>query len=277
MQTELLADAISTLSVDTFLPLRRMIALADTEATAYRRAQPFPHAVIDDFFDEGLLDRVRREFPPPGQFAWHQFNNRYEVKLSSSADSTFGPVTRLLMYHLNSISFLSFLSGLTGIPNLIPDPTFDGGGLHQIERGGKLGVHADFNRQRKYGLDRRLNVLIYLNADWKDEYGGHLELWNRTMTECEARVRPTFNRMVVFSTTDFTYHGHPDPLQCPQGMTRKSLALYYYTNGRPKHEISARHSTIFRARRQGEFGDLTLRERWREWRRARRLRRPPPA
>ena len=151
------------------------------------------------------------------------------------------------------MTFLQFLSEVTGIPNLISDPGFEGGGLHQIVRGGKLGVHADFNRHRDYGLDRRLNLLLYLNKDWREEYGGNLELWDRDMIQCEARVAPLFNRVMVFGTTDFTFHGHPDPLQCPEGMTRKSMALYYFSNGRPAEEVTGDHSTLFRARDQGDF------------------------
>jgi len=116
-----------------------------------------------------------------------------------------------------------------------------------------LAIHADFNRHRAYSLDRRLNLLLYLNKDWREEYGGHLQLWNRDMTRCEAKVLPVFNRVMIFSTTDFTYHGHPDPLQCPEGMTRKSLALYYFSNGRPAEEVSDGHSTLFRPRHAGEF------------------------
>jgi len=157
------------------------------------------------------------------------------------------------MYHLNSMSFLEFLSAVTGIQNLIPDPGFEGGGLHQILPGGKLGVHADFNKHRSFGLDRRLNVLVYLNKDWREDYGGHLQLWDREMRACEAKVLPVFNRVMVFGTTDFTYHGHPDPLQCPNGMTRKSLALYYFTNGRPSEEVTGEHSTVFRARDERDF------------------------
>src|SRR4030095_11648371 len=111
-------------------------------------------------------------------------------------------------YHLNSITFLEFLGRVTGISNLISDPCFDGGGLHPIQRGGKLAIHADFNKHPRFGLDRRLNALLYLNKDWRDEYGGHLELWNREMTRPEAKILPIFNRFVVFRATDFTLPGH---------------------------------------------------------------------
>lgn len=214
----------------------------------YTQARPYPHIVFDDFFDPELIDAILAEFPGPDAIRWQRFDNANEVKLAAANESSFSPLTRLFLYHLNSVTFLEFLSEVTGIANLIGDPQFEGGGLHQIMRGGKLGMHADFNKHRVYGLDRRLNLLLYLNKNWREEYGGHLQLWDRNMTRCEQKVAPLFNRVMIFGTTDFTYHGHPDPLQCPEGMTRKSLALYYFTNGRPAEEISAEHSTIFRKR-----------------------------
>ena len=252
-----------SLSLGSFLPLSRMAEIAKSAHASYTSAKPFPHVVFDDFFDPALLDRVLSEFPKPGEIKWQRFDNKKEIKLASAAESSFGPSTRLLLYHLNSITFLEFLGTVTGIANLIPDPGFDGGGLHQIERGGKLAIHADFNKHGRFGLDRRLNALLYLNKDWREEYGGHLELWNREMTRPEAKMLPVFNRLVVFGTTDFTYHGHPDPLQCPEGMTRKSLALYYFTNGRPEDEVSReKHSTLFQKRPQEQF-KLTFKQRMR--------------
>jgi Rps23 Pro-64 3,4-dihydroxylase Tpa1-like proline 4-hydroxylase len=275
------ARALNALTIDRFLPLARMNELAASAYHTYIKAEPFPHIVFDNFFDPNLVDQVLAEFPQPGTIRWQQFDNEREIKLASATESSFGPVTRLFLYHLNSITFLEFLSAITGIPNLISDPRFDGGGLHQIVRGGKLGIHADFNRHGAYNLDRRLNLLLYLNKDWREEWGGHLQLWNRDMSRCEARVLPIFNRVMIFGTTDFTYHGHPDPLQCPEGMTRKSLALYYFSNGRPAEEVSGAHSTIFRARHDGEF-KLTAAQRLRSVARdllppiiARRLQRRP--
>ena len=114
-------------------------------------------------------------------------------------------------------------------------------------------MHTDFNWHPKLRLDRRLNLLVYLNKDWKEEYGGHLELWDREMSHCEQKILPVFNRTVVFSTTDFSYHGHPTPLACPEGMSRKSVSFYYYTNGRPEEERSAPHDTIFRKTHEQEW------------------------
>jgi Rps23 Pro-64 3,4-dihydroxylase Tpa1-like proline 4-hydroxylase len=224
------------------------------------RAKPFPHVVFDNFFDQMILDQVLEEFPRPNAIRWQQFDNAHEIKLASAAEASFGPTTRLLMYHLNSITFLEFLTKVTGIKNLIPDPSFEGGGLHQILPGGKLGVHSDFNKHRDFGLDRRLNLLVYLNKEWQEDYGGHLQLWDREMRTCQAKVLPIFNRVMIFGTTDYTFHGHPDPLQCPDGMTRKSLALYYFSNGRPAEELTGEHSTLFRARNEKDF-TLSFRQR----------------
>jgi len=251
------------LTIGYFLPLTRMQELAQSARSSYVTAKPFPHIVIDNFFDTAILDAVLEEFPKPRQIAWRKFDSRQEIKLESRAEASFGAATRLLLYHLNSKTFLEFLSAVTGIDNLISDPSFEGGGLHQIERGGKLGIHADFNKHGVYGLDRRLNMLVYLNKDWRAEYGGHLELWDRDMSRAEAKILPVFNRVMIFSTTDFTYHGHPDPLLCPEDMTRKSLALYYYSNGRPAEEITSEHSTMFRARGETDFR-LTMGQRMRK-------------
>jgi Rps23 Pro-64 3,4-dihydroxylase Tpa1-like proline 4-hydroxylase len=244
---------IKQLSLDTFLPLTRMQEIGEQAHSSYLAAKPFPHVVFDNFFNPEILDLVLEEFPAPGAIRWQKFDNSREIKLASASEASFGPVTRLLLYHLNSATFLNFISQVTGIENLIPDPNFDGGGLHQIVPGGKLGVHADFNKHKRYGLDRRLNLLLYLNKNWREEYGGHLELWDVEMTKCQTRVLPLFNRVMIFGTTDFTYHGHPTPLGCPEGMTRKSMALYYFSNGRPAEEITGDHSTLFRARDKDDF------------------------
>ena len=229
-------------------------ALAIKHCEAYAAATPFPHIVIDNFLPESLLEEVLGEFPKPEQIDWQAFQTPAEKKLASKNEQQMGDATRLLLYSLNSSTFITFLESLTGIDGILPDPHFEGGGLHQIERGGFLKMHVDFNRHSKLRLDRRLNFLLYLNKDWQEEYGGYLELWDSKMTQCEKKILPVFNRCVIFSTTDFSYHGHPEPLTCPEGRSGKSLALYYYTNGRPAAEVLGKpHSTIFQARPQDDF------------------------
>ena len=231
--------------------------LAEESQREYATADPYPHIVFDDFLPAGVLERVLDEIPRPGEIRWMEFDDARGKKLTSETETQFGNATRTLLSQLNSSAFIDFLETLTGISGLIPDPHFWGGGIHQIVRGGFLKVHTDFNRHPRLKLDRRLNLLLYLNPEWRQEWGGHLELWDSGMTECRKRILPVFGRCVIFSTTDFSNHGHPDPLNCPEGTTRKSLALYYYSNGRPSSETAGDHySTVFR-RRPGEKVFLT--------------------
>lgn len=215
----------------------------------YAGAAPFPNAVFDNVFDEGFLNEVSAEFPNLAEHEAVSFNRPTAKKLASKGTDLFGPRTTELMSFLTSESFLTFLQRLTGIKEtLISDPYFEGGGYHEIKPGGFLKIHSDFNRHERTGLDRRINVLIYLNRDWRDEYGGHFEMWDRGMTDAQKRVAPIFNRMVVFNTDDYSFHGHPDPLTCPPDRSRRSLALYYYSNGRPHAEVSGDHSTLHQIR-----------------------------
>ena len=219
--------------------------LAKENAEKYKNAKPFPHIYFDDFLPVEAAEAALRDFPQPKELKWQQFDNPNEKKLAFDSVERLPEGDRDVLFFLNSRPMLQFLEVLTGIKGVIPDPYFVGGGLHQIKPGGKLGVHADFNYHTKFNLDRRINVLIYLNKDWKEEYGGHFELWNKDMTAAELKILPIFNRCAIFSTTSTSYHGHPTPLSCPPDRTRKSLATYYYSNGRPEDEVNDSHSTLF--------------------------------
>lgn len=221
-------------------------------ANQYQQAEPFPHAVVDDFANAEKLQTVLDSFPGPSDLQWWNYDNPLEKKLAFDKVHLLPQPIKEILCEMNSAPFLKYLQSLTGIQNLIPDPHYAGGGLHQIPPGGKLGLHADFNFNTLLQLHRRINVILYLNQDWPDSYGGHLELWDEKAEQCYERVLPVFNRMVCFNTTDFSLHGHPDPLTCPQGRYRRSLALYYYSATRPAHEISPAHSTIYVARPQDD-------------------------
>lgn len=218
--------------------------LAKERAAEYQSNTPFPHIYFDDFLPVEAAEAALRDFPEPKQLPWNEFSNPNEKKLAFDAVEKLPAGDRDVLYFLNSRPMLQFLEVLTGIKGVIPDPYFSGGGLHQIKSGGKLGIHVDFNRHEKLNLDRRINVLIYLNKDWDEAWGGHFEICNKERTEVR-KVLPLFNRCAIFSTTSSSYHGHPNPLGCPPERTRKSIATYYYTNGRPEEEVTAAHSTVF--------------------------------
>lgn len=225
--------------------------LARQKSGEYRTADPFPNIYFDNFFNQEMLDKVLAEFPDLKNKPDLDYIEPGQVKRATMGEYRFGDYTRAFAHFLNSQPFLEFLTHLTGITTILPDPYFEGGGFHQILPGGYLKIHADFNKHRWSKLDRRLNVLVYLNKDWQEEWGGHFELWDKEMQGCRKKLLPLFNRMAIFSTTDFSYHGHPDPLKCPADLSRKSFALYYYTNGRPEEEVNhglEDHSTLFKAR-----------------------------
>lgn len=226
----------------------RLKELLEAHATAYRSAAPFPHVVMDDLLERDLLDDVLAEFDGMDRSRWHHTERETERKSSTEDFQHFGPATRGLISQLNAAPFLWFLEQLTGITGLIADPHLRGGGLHEIRRDGALGVHADFNFYPRLGLYRRLNLLLYLNRDWREEWGGHLELWDRGGVACARRIAPIFNRAVIFDTSNFSYHGHPQPLACPPERARKSVALYYYTVECPAEEDRAPHTTVFLAK-----------------------------
>lgn len=224
-------------------------AFGDLFSADYAQATPFPHIVLDDFLPEPLVREVLQHFPKGERVSDGVFNIGYggEHKrqiLPEDCDR----YARELFQFFNSRPMLQFLEGLTGIDGLLPDPYFNGGGFHEISREGRLGVHADFRINDKLHVQRRLNLLIYLNPEWDDAWAGHLELWSRDMKQCVHKIAPLLNRCVVFSTEADTWHGHPDPLAIPEGMTRKSMALYYYSASRAIYEETPGRSTMYVAR-----------------------------
>ena len=198
-------------------------------ATAFGRAAPFPHLVLDNFFETASAEQIHAEFPGiRGEFRRHI--HQHSHKHASNDWSMFPPAIKAACEDLNSDRFVRLLSHLTGISPVYADPQLVGGGVHLIKRGGFLDIHADFNEHPVLKKKRCLNVLIYFNKNWKDEYQGALELWDKDMSRCVVKAWPVFNRCVIFETTTTSFHGHPAPLACPDGMTRCSLATYYYTD-----------------------------------------------
>jgi Rps23 Pro-64 3,4-dihydroxylase Tpa1-like proline 4-hydroxylase len=239
------------LDVRQILPIKKIATNMKAWRQQYAANVPYPHIALENFFDLDIIKPLVASFPSPKLEDWtitHDSTGHFEQKFNLASYELIPNPLRLFIDALNCRLFLEFLEELTGIEGLIPDPHLAGGGLHMLGRGGRLGVHIDFNRHKKMQLDRRLNALVYLNPDWKNEWGGSLELWNDDVSKKCREYPPLANTLVVFSTTERSYHGHPDPLTCPPDVYRKSVALYYYTNGRPTEEIGANHSTMFKLR-----------------------------
>lgn len=211
----------------------------------YQTDQPFPHIVLDNFLEPSTAEKVRKAFPAVEDKGWIHYVHVNEKKHGLNKLDLLPADIRQLISFLNSKACTSFISELTGIDNLIADNSLEGGGLHQSRRNGFLNIHADFTvHPHKRYLRRRVNLLIYLNKDWKDAYNGHLELWSRDMKHCVQKISPIFNRCVIFNTDEDSYHGLPEPILCPEDMTRKSIALYYFT----EEKNPVKKATNYRAR-----------------------------
>lgn len=214
----------------------------------FQSKKPFRYVVFEDFFPEEVAEAVLKEYPEISNGEWD--GTTYLDQKNKFQKTKFNPnsVINTVFNELNSPEFLKWLNDLTEIEEeLIGDDELFGGGLHQSINGAFLNVHVDYNINPKTKYHRRLNVLVYMNKDWKDEYEGHLELWDLTEGKKDLleKVAPSFNRCVIFETNEISFHGHPKQLNTPKDVNRKSLATYYYTKNRPEGEIAEEHNTIY--------------------------------
>ncbi|GAB2653645.1 2OG-Fe(II) oxygenase [Arenimonas aestuarii] len=227
---------------------QRLQALADREQAAYQDARPFPHLVVDGFLRPEAARALADAIPAADSgLPWDRYAAEgFEMKLASSREDVLPETVCRALHELNAGPMLRFLEALTGIEHLLPDPHLLGGGVHLVGRGGHLGVHADFNWHPGLQAHRRINLLLYLNDDWNPAWGGDLELWSTDAARCEKTIAPLFNRAVIFNTRSDTFHGHPAPLATPEGVWRRSIAMYYYTTTRPESERREPHNTRYK-------------------------------
>lgn len=222
----------------------------DKLRNAVRNAKPFPFFSLDNFLDEEFANRVLEGFPSFEQASkagrgFKAVNEQGKVQITDS--QSFSPAVKELNEVIATQDWLDVLSYVMDIPNLLPDDQLVGGGMHQTGPRGHLDVHVDFNYLPDRNLHRRLNILIYFNKNWKPEWGGNVELWDKDVKVCHHSSSPIFNRCVVFATSEISYHG-VTAVKCPEGNSRKSFAAYYYTKEAPAGWDGTQHSTIFKAR-----------------------------
>jgi Rps23 Pro-64 3,4-dihydroxylase Tpa1-like proline 4-hydroxylase len=199
-------------------------------AKKYAWAPAYPYIMLDGLADDNLLSAALSDFPPASDPVWHSNSVSTETLYLKQAQQDIRqipPSLREVLYEMNGGAFVEFLEKLTGIDHLLPDPHLYGAGIQQTLPGGVLSIHVDHNINPKIQLYRRLSLALYLNKDWKDKYGGQFEVWKNHA--CVDRILPVFNRMVIFSNSESSWHGHPQPVACPAGMSRKSLAVWYFS------------------------------------------------
>ena len=214
----------------------QMIANARKLANVYASNIPFPHIVLKNLWDESQLSLVAQECQSCTDWDEEKQFVGATGKRSFSTIAKLPVNVRMLINFCNSPVFLSELEILTGEDGLIPDPYLYGGGIHSTLNNGFLKLHTDFNWHQRLKLYRRLNVLIYLNKEWNKSWGGELELAvsRNGKLSSELYITPDFNKTVIFTTTDKSFHGHPDPMKLPAGVSRNSIALYYYLSVKPE-------------------------------------------
>ena len=211
----------------------------------YAAAEPYPHITLDGVLHDDALRAVCEEFEAIPDATWTNYLHLNERKFGHTDVHHWGTTLQALRDELTSDRFVKLVSDVSGIADLRADDVMDGGGLHRSLPGGFLNVHTDFSAHHsKPGWRRRVNLLLYLNPDWQPEWGGQLELWSKDMQRCVTRVEPKANRILLFTTDVDSFHGHPEPLRCPPGQARRSLALYYFT---VEDHVEA-HATNYRPR-----------------------------
>jgi len=242
---------------DRLFPYHKWEARLPVLAKQYSQNQPCPHILLEDFLNPETALVMAAQFPQSGSATWTQYKHANENKLGLAKRQLFPSAIAAVSDELNSPEFVAWISALTGIPGLRADPMLEGGGLHQSGRGGYLNVHTDFSMHHFHpNWHRRVNLILYLNAGWREEWGGALELWEKNMARCGAKYPPLLNHALIFTTDERSLHGFPDPLTCPEGESRKSLALYYYTVEEGKKATG--HSTDYFARPQDGRGKSAM-------------------
>ena len=205
---------------------------------SYKNSKPFPYIIIDNFLEKKVANLILKSFELNSDWLDYSFVNNFKKygfnnrkKMSNDLNNVFSS--------LGSKKFVNKLNKITGIKGLFLDQNLDGGGLHQIFKGGYLNVHTDFSSHtNKPSWKRVLNILIYLNKNWKKSYKGNLELWSRDGKKRITEIFPKFNRCVIFFTDKSSFHGHPIKLNCPANISRKSIAAYYFVKKKKNLKLS---------------------------------------
>ena len=221
----------------------------------YQTAQPLPHLVLDGLFPATVLDDIVEDMSEIQGESWLNLDTEgFERKIALRSAIDLTTTGQQLTALLHSATFLYLLTTLTGVRELLPDPYLQGGGYHRMPPGSFFHVHVDRNVAYDTGLRRRLALIIFLNKAWKQEYGGHLELWSADGLHREVSIEPIFNRTVIFEVASANYHGVPAPIASPAGSSRNSFLVYYHTVGADGSEDIAPHSSIFAPKREGRLG-----------------------
>ena len=224
------------------------VCAIEIAAEGWRDAEPFPYFIVDNFFEKDVAAQLEAEIPSFDSNIWHEYGNAIEIKKVCNNWNVFPPLTYRVFSYLNSEDFVSSLSKVLFSDNILhSDYGLNGGGWHIHRRGGKLNTHLDYSLHPKMNMQRKLNIILYLNSKWLPEWGGSLGLWGNACEkkpgELVKQIAPIFNRAVIFDTTCNSWHGLPEPITCPDDEFRKSLAVYYLVEA--TRAVNSRGKALF--------------------------------
>ena len=224
----------------------------------FSSSEPFPNIELQNYWDNGILEKC---FEEAHKFEhWDGEKNFFAARkrLYSTKHQHFPDNIKKVFNELCSQKFIDWLESFTGEKDLVADKNFTAGGISSVGKGGFLKIHTDPNWNPKVNLYMRIILIVYLNSDWKDEWGGHLELWDKQMKHCVKKIKPIINNMIIFSNNDHNFHGHPDPLDVPNEIRRKNLIMYYYSPIRNDEEASRTKVGQISEYKQRNLGELGL-------------------
>lgn len=201
----------------------------------FKAGKPFNHIVIDNFWRPEIAQELVAEFPDYNSDVWTaHYHNPLEDKKACNHWDRFPKTTYQAFDYLNGDGFTNIVEHITDTWGIKNDVGLHGGGWHCHHKGGKLNIHLDYSIHPKLKLERHFNLIIYMTPNWNPKWGGGLEFWssdeNGKPIECSTTVENKFNRAVIFDTTQNSWHGLPEQLNCPEGINRQSLAIYYLTD-----------------------------------------------
>ena len=194
---------------------------------SYSNSEPFSHTKISNFLNNDYAEEIFKKYPNDFE-NWHKYYNPLEVKYANDSINSFDKPIKDLFYFLSSKEIVKIFSEITNIKDLTFDPYLHGAGLHCHPKNGRLNIHLDYEKHPTLeNMERRLNIILFLSKDWKEEWHGDNQLWDKDMKKCVVKSYPQFNKAIIFQTNDISWHGVPDKIMCPDNVFRKSLAYYY--------------------------------------------------
>jgi len=243
--------------------------------------KPYSYVIIDNFFKDDIANNITSNFPKVDN-NWHKYNNPIEYKFALDNLKNMPPNISDIFNLLSTNNFIDIIKKITNIQTLEYDPYLHGAGLHSHPNNGRLHIHLDYEKHPISGKERRLNLIYFTNNDWKEEYNGDLQIWEKNMSSCAKKIYPKFNRAIIFQTNDISWHGLPEKIVCPENISRQTLAYYWVSDletkkkesmyrlkakfvKRPFEPIDERMVKLYNIRMNRRITSKDMEEIWPEW------------